>query len=210
MGELEGYVQVTGADIITVTEVHKQSPEHLTIQGYKQFIKLRHQNHPLGKKGGGVACFVREQLAPRLLQIPHIDDDDEMIWIMIRPKKLPRSVTGIVIGAFYCSPCMASFQKKVLAEKLASCIDFITSKYPNVGICVTGDKNDLRIESFLRSQGLKQIVKFPTTKGNTKLDVICTNLSEYYNEPQDLPPLGGSYHYMIKWALLPLYKVKCH
>ena len=52
---------------------------------------------------------------------------------------------------------------------------------------LTGDKNDLRIESFLRSQGLKQIVKFPTTKGNTKLDVICTNLSEYYNEPQDLP-----------------------
>ncbi|KAK2719602.1 hypothetical protein QYM36_005167 [Artemia franciscana] len=86
MGELEGYVQVTGADINTVTEVHKQSPEHLTIQGYKQFIKLRHQNHPLGKKGGGVACFVREQLASRLLQIPYIDGDDEMIWIMIRPK----------------------------------------------------------------------------------------------------------------------------
>ena len=46
MDELKGYVQVTGADIITVTEVHKQSPEHLTIQGYKQFIKLKHQNHP--------------------------------------------------------------------------------------------------------------------------------------------------------------------
>ena len=33
-------------------------------------------------------------------------------------------------------------------------------------------------------------------------------MSEYYNEPQDLPPLGGSYHYMIKWAPLPSYKVK--
>jgi len=112
MGELEGYVQVTGADINTVTEVHKQSPEHLTIQGYKQFIKLRHQNHLLGKKGGGIACFVYEQLAPRLLQIPHINDD-EIIWIMIRPKKLPRSIAGVIIGVFYCSPTMAYFQKKV-------------------------------------------------------------------------------------------------
>ena len=129
MGELEGCVQVTGADIITVTEEHKQSSEHLTIQGYKQFIKLRHQNHLLGKKGGDVACFVREQFAPQLLLIPHIDDDNEMIWIMIQPKKLPRSVTGIVIGVFYCSPSMASFQKKVFAEKLYLCVDFITSKY---------------------------------------------------------------------------------
>ena len=88
---------------------------------------------------------------------------------------------------------MASFQKKVFAKKLDLCVDFITSKYPNVRICVTGDKNHLRIESFLRGQGLKQIVKFPTSKSNTKLDVICTNFSEYYNEPKDLPPLGGSY-----------------
>ena len=103
---------------------------------------------------------------------------------------------------------MASFQKMVFAEKLDLCVDFITSKYPNVGICVTGDKNDRRVESFLRSQGVKQIVNFSATKGNTKLDVVCTNLSEYYNEPQDLPPLGGTYYYIIKWAPLPACKVK--
>jgi len=112
------------------------------------------------------------------------------------------------LECFIAHPVWHLSKKKVVAEKLDLCVDFISSKYPNVGICVTGDKNDLRIESFLRSQGLKQIVKFPTAKGNTKLDVICTNLSEYYNEPQDLPPLCGSYHYMINWAPLPSYKVK--
>ena len=117
MGELEGYVQAAGDGIIRVTEVHNHSPEYLIIQGCKQFIKLRHQNYSLGKKGGGVACFIREQLAPWPLQILHVDED-EMIWIMIRPKKLPRSVTGIVIGVFYCSSSMTSFRKKVFAEKL--------------------------------------------------------------------------------------------
>jgi hypothetical protein len=36
---------------------------------------------------------------------------------------------------------------------------------------------------------LKQIVYFPTTKGDTLLDLICRNLSNVYNEPREPPPL---------------------
>ena len=98
-------------------------------------------------------------------------------------------------------------RKKDFINKLSLSLDYVTTKYPNVGICLTGDKNDLKLDFFLKNNKLKQLVSFPTTKGGTSLDVICSNLSEYYQNPQELPPLGGRYHFMLHWNPLPSYKI---
>jgi len=41
------------------------------------------------------------------------------------------------------------------------------------------------------------IVKLPTTRKNTSLDVILTNMNNFYTPPSAMPPLGGSYHLSI-------------
>ena len=51
------------------------------------------------------------------------------------------------------------------------------------------------MNSFCAS--VKQIVKTPTTRGNTSLDVILTNMYNFYSRPSTLSPLGGSYHLSI-------------
>ena len=75
--------------------------------------------------------------------------------------------------------------------------DFVISKYPNAGLFLVGDANDLKMDSFCSSLKVKQIVKIPTTRGNTSLDVILTNMYNFYNPPSALPLLGGSYHLSI-------------
>ena len=54
--------------------------------------------------------------------------------------------------------------------------DYVTSEYPNCRIFMLGDANELKIEQINRALGLKKLVKKPTTKGDTMLDLISSNL----------------------------------
>ena len=70
------------------------------------------------------------------------------------------------------------------------------SKYPNCGILVTDDFNRLDISGLLRHFRLKQIVKVHTRKDAT-LDLILTNMHEYYSPPQPFAPFGLSDHNVV-------------
>lgn len=76
---------------------------------------------------------------------------------------------------------------------LFSSLQKIESNYPNCGIVLAGDFNRLNIANICRHYGLKQVVKFPTRQEAT-LDLILTNISEFYSEPERSPPLGLSDH----------------
>ena len=198
--ELEGISKIHKINIIAVTEVQSQNPDFLKISNYTQFIKLRPPDHPLGKKGGGILFFVRDNLQPKLIPTPNLSDYDEILWLSLRPKVLPRPFNLIVTAVFYHSPNQSIDQKRKFIQQFLISADFVLSKYPNAGICLLGDANDLRIDSICTSLNIKQLVKISTTKGNTSLDVICSNMSKYYNSPQALPPLGGSYHYCLLFS----------
>ena len=70
------------------------------------------------------------------------------------------------------------------------------SKYPNCGILVTGHFNRLDISGLLRHFRLKQIVKVHTRKDAT-LDLILTNMHEYYSPLQPFVPFGLSDHNVV-------------
>ena len=61
------------------------------------------------------------------------------------------------------------------------------------------------IDNLARQFRLKQLVKFPTRCANT-LDLILTNIPQFYNTPQKLPPFGLSDHFTV--ALEPLNRPK--
>ena len=66
---------------------------------------------------------------------------------------------------------------------------FLLSKYPNAGLIIGGDKNDLNISSLLTGiPKIRQIVTKVTHKFKV-LDIILTNLSQLYCVPIIAPPV---------------------
>jgi hypothetical protein len=58
-------------------------------------------------------------------------------------------------------------------------------------------KKGTSLDSFRSPLKVKQIVEIPTTRGNTSLNVILTNMHNFYSPPSALPPSGGTYHLSI-------------
>ena len=79
---------------------------------FNEFIKLRPNDHYLVKKGGGVMIFRCDNLSPREVNVPGINEHDEIVWIEVKPKVLPRPLTNIIVGCFYYSPGWKSEQRK--------------------------------------------------------------------------------------------------
>ena len=78
------------------------------------------------------------------------------------------------------------FQSLLLAE----------SRFPNCALIVAGDFNRLDVKSIQRQFRLKQIVKKPTRK-NAILDLVLTNMHDYYADPQQFPSFGLSDHHTV-------------
>ncbi len=70
------------------------------------------------------------------------------------------------------------------------------SKFLNCALIVAGDFNRLNVNRIKHHFQLKQIVQTPTRR-NVILNIILTNLHEYYDKPQIMPPFGLSDHNTI-------------
>ena len=58
----------------------------------------------VGKKSGGVMNFFPYDLSPRVVNVPGINEHDEIIWIEVKSKVLPRPLINIIVRCFYYSP----------------------------------------------------------------------------------------------------------
>jgi hypothetical protein len=90
----------------------------------------------------------------------------------------------------------------------------VESTYPGVAIILLGDFNKLNVSNLKSSFKLKQIVPFPT-QGPSSLDLIITNLQNYYDVPERRPAFGLSDHISVEVmpklrSMLPIsrYKIK--
>ena len=105
-----------------------------------------------------------------------------VIWTQIRPSRLPRGITSIVIGVVYHPPNAAD---PPMLDYLYHCLSLIQARHPGCGIILLGDFNKTLFKKSSRlsnSFDLKQIVTFPTPGRNT-LDPVFTNLKELHSDP---------------------------
>ena len=122
------------------------------------------------------------------------DPSCQMPGAKLRPVRLPRGCNSIVVGTLYHPP---SASDPAIMEYLIKCLLTIESCYPNCGILFAGDFNRLQITCIRNNFQLKQMVHFPT-RGRRTLDLILTNISEYYQDPIERPPFGLSDHASIE------------
>ncbi|KXJ23350.1 hypothetical protein AC249_AIPGENE5190 [Exaiptasia diaphana] len=111
------------------------------------------------------------------------------LWLKARPTRLPREISSLLIAIIYRPD--DTKDPKVLEQHIVDSADNYLAKHPDAGLIIMGDFNRMCTKSISRKLGIKQIVKFPT-RGDATLDLILTNIQDYYKEPVQLPPLGRS------------------
>ena len=114
----------------------------------------------------------------------------EVLWVKIRPKRLPRGIPSIIVGTVYHPP---SAIDSLILNYLYESLSKIEAIFPDCGLFLLGDLNKLNCSRLRNAFDLHQIVPFPT-RGQSKLDLVFTNLSAFYDVPKKLPPFGLSDH----------------
>ena len=95
-------------------------------------------------RAGGVACYlITDLLYSRL--IAYEDDELEVVWIKVMPKRLPRTVSCILIACIYYTQ-QTDYLK--MREHSITSIDAVIRKHPDCGIILTGDFNQLNDNFF--------------------------------------------------------------
>ena len=139
------------------------------------------------KRGGGcaiVAHLPKFSLEKIDVIIPR---SVEVVYGLLRPKQPSAQLREIIAVAFYSPP--KSRKKSQLLDHIISTCQTLLTKYPQAGIVIGGDRNEMSITPLLTGlPRLKQLVSSATCNGKV-LDVLLTNLHEYYSVPVIVPPV---------------------
>ena len=192
--ELEIIMRELNADVCVVTKslLTNDNVDRYSFEGYTQFSKCRD-----GRRGGGVLVYAKDDLNPTPVRHFIVPDAMEILWLHLRPKRLPRQVSGLYVAAVYSPPNSTS--DALLIDHVIHTIDQLKSKHPFAGFIVLGDLNKLDTAQISRNCNLKQVVDKPTRE-NAILDKILTSLAKYYISPQIMSPVGMSDHNVVLWS----------
>lgn len=195
--ELSVRLKCERVEVCCVTETWSATPSTASIPGYDLYTKNRKdKDGNVITHGGGVGVYINADIEHEVLTFAEHTDTYELLWVKIKPKVLPRAFSSITFGVLYFPPRAA--YRKTLINHLQKSIDDIRCMYPNSGIVLLGDFNDLDRRWISQSLDLKQVVKILTTEKST-IDLIFTDVGEFYHDPESSPSLGRSAHFSVLW-----------
>ena len=151
-------------------------------------LKYISTHRPSTKRGGGAAIVApvdKFSLEKLDVMIPH---NLEICWGLLRPNDVTNAtIRELIVVSFYSPP--KSRKKNKLLYHILTTLHILLTKYPEAGLIIGGDKNDLDIAPLIAGiPRVQQIVDSPTL--NTKiLDIILTNLHQMYHVPVVVPPV---------------------
>ena len=119
------------------------------------------------------------------------EEELETLYITLRPKRLPRQYSCIAVGAIYHPP-KPIYPNHVMVSHIINSVDHILRAHPNAAIFIMGDLNQLPDHRLKSALNLKQIVTQPT-RGNSILDKVYTNASEFFKTVV-IEPIASSDH----------------
>ena len=194
--------QQNNVDVAVVTETwftSNMTENQLSIPSFNLFSTPRKFDVHGKKSGGGVAIYVNDDIPATRIDYIEVPKELECIWVKIRPKRLPRTVSAIVVCAVYITT--KSPHQNLLTDHLLTSIDSLRTKYPDIGILILGDFNRMKVDYVLRGNNLHQLVYFPI-RGQATLDLmlVSSNLNKLYPKPVPILPIGFSDHVSILWT----------
>ena len=137
-------------DIVCLTETWLTAEVPNCLCNLPRFILFRRDR--VERLGGGVCCYVRTDINPRLLEPPVANlHSFEVLWVSLRPRVLPRPVSIVIVLVVYVPPWYDVASKRSLADYIVSCVDYFNSVYFNVFFLMTGDFNSLETSFLVES-----------------------------------------------------------
>ena len=109
-------------------------------------------------RGGGVCPFVSNSIPYKRwtdLENPLY----ECLWLCLRFHRLPRKIWSIVVGVLYKPPDKSAQEQRDTINYLIEFLDHARNKFPDCGIVLLGDFNNLNISDLLSSHNLSQILQ---------------------------------------------------
>ena len=120
----------------------------------------------------------------------------KLLWVKVKPQKMPQAFSSLIFGIPYFLPC--ADYCKALINQLHTSINKIRQTNMNRGIVLLGNFNNLNRRCISQSLDLKQVVRVPITE-KSAIDLIFTDVGEFYHPPESGPSLGKSTHFLILW-----------
>lgn len=188
LDEVQEFLLKNNVDIGFITETWLKDrifDSVVNIQGYTIYRKDRSiQEH------GGVCIYIKDHIKHEIPNNLQCCDEHEIFWIKLHPTRRPRRFSCIIAAVVYPPPA-SDIQS--ISNHLFQSLSAAESMFPNCGLIVAGDFNRLNTSSLQRHFKLKQLVK-SATRGQAILDLILTNMSQYFSSPEISPPFGLSDH----------------
>ena len=146
---------------------------------------------------GGVCAFVSNSISYK--RWTDLDNPlYECLRLCLRRHRLPREISSIVVGVLYKPPDKSAQEQRDTINYPIESLDHARNKFPNCGIVLLGDFNNLNISDLLISHNLSQIFNEPT-RGSTILDLVIMDMQQFYKKPLILAPVGTSDHNVVNW-----------
>ncbi|KAK4825020.1 hypothetical protein QYF61_023024 [Mycteria americana] len=198
--ELEAIVHQENYDMVAITETWWGDSHNWSaaMDGYKLFRRDRQ-----GRRGGGVALYVRESLDS--LELDDGDDRVECLWVRIRGKA---NKADIVVGVCYRPPNQDEetdelFYKQ-LGEASRSLALVLVGDFNLPDVCwkynTAERKQSRRFLERVADNFLTQLVSEPTREG-APLDLLFTNRDGLVSDVMVGGCLGQSDHEMIEFLI---------
>ncbi|XP_065568947.1 uncharacterized protein LOC136032605 [Artemia franciscana] len=192
---LEVIARQNNASIIIISECWETSDESARIKGYASYFNTRY-DRGLNRRGGGVGLYVRNDLPSRLLSEP-IDSDHEILWTECKPACLSKRFSCLIVASVYYPE--SAKNRKDLIEHIQFFVDKMRRKHVSPGFVIARDFNQTNRLWVSNILDLRQAVTIPTHQSGSTLDLIFTNLTNFYCTPRSLGPLLNSDHFIIFW-----------
>ena len=141
------------------------------------------------QRGGGVAIVINaKKFTAKKLDI-FIPGTLEVVWSIVRPKKVTQQNTfkEIIIAGFYSPP--GKGKNSALQDHISTTANSLLSKYPKAGLIIGGDRNSMNISPVIIALPRTLQIVTKHTHNDKTLDIILTNLHQYYAVPVILPPV---------------------
>ena len=129
----------------------KHDSQMFIADGYSLF-----RRDSAGRRGSGVAVYLRNCLKASILNYPGEVPDYELMWV-----KVETASRDILVGALYHPP-KPIYQPSALLEHLENCIDELTGEYPRTSLVLAGDFNSQDNDDIISQCALNAIVDQPT------------------------------------------------